>query len=234
MAVSGALARCAERVLDRTDLQPARWTVDLCRPAEMAPVTVRASIARSGRRLCLVESVLTQRDCVVGKASALFLRPTLERPSGTVWAPPSSVQPPPRDLMPAGSEPRLYFSIDAGWTATSAAHQNSSRKQLWLLPFTIVRGERPTPFQHVASVADVASVVTHWGDAGLEYINADITLNLVRLPTDYEVGLTALDRVEHDGIATGTAAVFDRAGRVGTALVSALVNTAATVDPRHR
>ena len=45
-----------------------------------------------------------------------------------------------------------------------------------------------------------------------------------------EIGLLATDRVEHDGIASGTTAVFDRAGALGTVTVAALANVQRTVD----
>jgi len=79
-------------------------------------------------------------------------------------------------------------------------------------------------------MADGASLVTNWGDKGVEYINTDITLTLARLPEGLEIGLAAVDRVEHDGIAVGTAAVFDRSGTLGTAVVTSLVNAHRTVD----
>jgi hypothetical protein len=82
----------------------------------------------------------------------------------------------------------------------------------------------------VAAMADGASLVTNWGDRGVQHINTDITLALSRLPETFEVGLLAVDRVESDGIAVGTAAVFDRAGQIGTAMVTSLVNAHRTVD----
>jgi Thioesterase-like superfamily len=200
----------------------------------MEPCSAQVSVVRTGRRLCRVESALVQGRAVVAKASALFLRSGPRPPHGAVWAAPHHTSPPPRDLIPDGSEPRLYYSDGVGWAVPSARHQNAMRKQVWMLPFGIVEGESPTPFQHAASAADVASVVINWGDAGIEFINADVTLALSRLPVGLELGLAAVDRVEHDGIATGTVAVFDRAGMVGTAVVCALANAGATVDPRAR
>ena len=41
-----------------------------------------------------------------------------------------------------------------------------------------------------------------------------------------ELGLYALDRTVNDGIAVGTAAMFDRHGQLGTATVVTLANAA--------
>ena len=117
-----------------------------------------------------------------------------------------------------------------GWTPSFADHQNASRKQTWQTGVPIVAGEVPTPFQAVASIADSTSMVTNWGSGGVEYINADISLTLARLPASLEIGLAATDRVDVDGVAVGTAAVFDRRGPLGTAVVSSLANAARSVD----
>ena len=185
---------------------------------------------REGKRICLVDALLTQDGERVARASAIFLKPSSSAP-GTVWTPDDRPAPPPEDVAPVSSEPRVpFFHSEAGWTQTFADHQNGSRKASWNTGIPVVAGEQVTPFQAVAAMADGASLVTNWGDRGVEYINTDITLTLARLPEGVEIGLAAEDRVEHDGIAVGTAVVFDRTGQVGTSVVTSLVNARRTVD----
>jgi len=86
-------------------------------------------------------------------------------------------------------------------------------------------------FQWVASVADVANVVANWGTRDLEFINADVTVNMVRLPRADEMGLSATEHLEDAGIAVGGAVLFDRDGPFGTVTVSALANAEHAVDP---
>lgn len=232
MATSGALARAAEQAAGTGLLRPARWTVDLLRPAGFVPSVARAEVVRRGRRLCLVEATLWQGETLVGKASGLFLAAGSPA-TGTVWAPAGGLMAPPPGLRPATDEPRVFHSEGVGWTGTPEPHQNSSRKTLWVFPQEIVRGERPTPFQHAATAADLVNLVTNWGEAGLEFINADLTLTLGRVPADdLELGLTADHRVEHDGVAVTTATVFDRQGPLGTVSGTALL-APAPVDPRQ-
>jgi hypothetical protein len=234
MAVSGALARAVERVVTDGAFRPVRWTLDLCRVATLEPFTVHATVVRAGRRLCLVEGELVQEGSVVARARALFLKPPPDPGRGKVWTSADRRCPPPPNLAAAGREPRLYFSEGVGWTGAAADHHNAERKQSWLLPIQVLDGEQTTPFQYVASVADVASMVANWGDAGVEYINADVTLALTRLPVDLEVGLAAVERTETEGISVGTVAVFDREGSVGTVAVCALANAGRSVDPGAR
>ena len=84
-----------------------------------------------------------------------------------------------------------------------------------------------------ASVADATSMVTNWGSNGVEHINTDITLTLARAPEGVEIGLAASDRVSADGIAVGTATVFDRAGRLGTTVVTSIANVNRGIDFDH-
>ena len=124
----------------------------------------------------------------------------------------------------------LFSSDEVGWSQVFAEHQNRSRKQTWQTALPVVLGEKPTPFQSVAGVADATSMVMNWGSAGVEYINTDITLALARLPVSMEIGLSARERFAHDGISVGTAVVFDREGPIGTSTVSSLANAKRTVD----
>ena len=75
-------------------------------------------------------------------------------------------------------------------------------------------GETVSPFVEAAMAADATSALTHWGTGGLRYINADYTLSLTRLPGAY-IGLAAPVHSSHDGVAAGSAAVFDEYGPIG-------------------
>ncbi|MFC8387011.1 acyl-CoA thioesterase domain-containing protein [Nocardia sp. NPDC057272] len=230
LAISSALARAAERAvadIGRADLQPVRWTLDLFRPARRRPCTTSANIVREGRRLCLVDTVLHQDGGPVARASALFLAPS-ESPSGAVWSGGARPEPPPLGASMTQGH-RLYFSEGTGW-GDAAQAQNDARKQVWHDPIPVVEGEPITPLQLTAGIADVVNVVANLGSNGLEFINADLTLALVRLPVGTAVGFSATDRIEHAGISVGTAVAFDRTGVFGTATVSALANTHRTVD----
>jgi hypothetical protein len=234
VATSGALARGLElevAALGRRELRPARYTVDLFRAPSMSACTVRSSVVREGSRLCLVDAVLEQDGRAVARAGAIFLAPS-ENPPGAVWSSVDAPQPPPLELAPVSEEPRvpLFSSDEVGWSQVFAEHQNASRKQTWQTALQIVVGEQTSPFQAVAGLADSTSMVMNWGDAGVEYINTDISLALSRLPVSLEIGLSARERFAHDGIAVGTAVVFDRQGPIGTSTVSSLANAKRAVD----
>lgn len=211
-------------------MRPARVTVDLFRSAAMAPCEVSSQVVRRGSRICVVDAVLTQEGEPVARASAVFLRPS-ESPTGQVWEPQDRPAPPPTDVVPPSDQPRVpFFHSEAGWSQSFREHQNGSRKTAWNTAIAIVQGEQVTPFQGVTSTADAGGMVTNWGSNGVEHINTDITVTFAREPAGLEVGLQAVDRVEHDGIAVGTATLFDRAGTLGSVVVTSLANAKRTVD----
>ncbi|MEV0064190.1 acyl-CoA thioesterase domain-containing protein [Nocardia sp. NPDC050718] len=224
MAVSAALAREVEhRVaeLGSDSLRPTRWTLDLFRPVAMRPGTVETEIVRTGTRLCLVDARLHQDGTPVAAARALYLAAG-EAPTGRCWSASGAPIPPPPTWHRAPDDSRIYYSGDAGWDADPTQHHNISRNRLWHKSIPVIHGEEASPFQFACAVADVSNVVTNLGSQGLEYINTDVTVALSRLPIGDEMGVSATDRHERDGIAIGTAELYDRTGVFGTTTVTAL------------
>lgn len=240
VAVSGVLGRCAERALDelgRPGLRPARLVVDLFRPTRMAPCLFVTELVREGSRLALVDVTLVQDGEAVARASLTCLAVSAAT-EGRVWAPTDRPGPPPTHVAPPTDTPHQpWLRSVAGWSQERTQHQNAAHKTSWSNPPAVVAGERRTPFQAAAAMADGTNLVVGWGDRGVEYINADLTLTLARLPRTTEIGLAALDRIESDGIAVGAATMFDREGVIGTVTTTAIANarravTAATMRPR--
>lgn len=235
VAISGLIARAIENEVaaaGRTDLVPARYQLDMFRPARMAPTTASVRVVRDGPRLMLLDAVVEQDGETVARAGATFLAPA-SSPSGAVWTPDASARPtpPPDDMLPPQGEQHVpFFSSEKGWSDDFGDHQNGGRHQTWQTAVPIVHGEPCTPFQAVASVADATSMVTNWGAAGVEYINTDVGLALSRLPDDARLGLRATDHLATDGVAVGVAEVYDEHGVFGVATVTAVANTRRTVD----
>jgi hypothetical protein len=232
MAVAGALARAAEQAAEHDGLAgfvPARWTVELLRPAGMVPSVATAWTMRRGGRAGVIDAELRQGDVLVGRATALYLR-TGETPVERVWEADNRFMPPPPGVLPCDGDRRVFHTPGAGWSTELAAHQTAERKQVWCGAIPIVAGKAPTPFQFVGSVADVASVAVNWGDTGLQHINADISVHLARLPLGGELGMVAIERAASSGLSSGTVSLFDRRGIIGTVSVSALANAVRAVN----
>jgi len=223
--MGGLLGWAAERFVDDTDFLPARLTADLPRPAAIAPVDVETRELRSGKRLRLVEVFVTQDGRLVGSATGLFLRRG-EQPPGAIWSP--DVEMPPVPTLAHPTRTPLFVRTygwglpiqnpDEKWTNDDGA------KYTWLrLTNPLFDDEPLTPFIRAAMAADVTASLVNWSSEGLKFINADFTLTLSRLPQGELIGLASTDHSTHDGIATGTAAMFDERGRIG---ISAAVSVA--------
>lgn len=228
--LGGLLGLVGERDLagHTVGMRPARFTVDLMRPAAMTPVSVTTDVVRAGRRLLLADIVMTQDGKPIARAGLLYLRPG-EQPTAPRWS--TEVAMPPLPVMPAtipDNAPMLMFTAgreDAAPGDGLAAWAHSGPKYVWfhdLLP--IVDTLAKTPFGSAAMAGDVASSLTGFGHDGLPFINADYTVSLSRLPRGPFIGLAALTHHSHDGISTGTALLVDEAGPIGTASATALVN----------
>jgi hypothetical protein len=228
--IGGLLGRTVERAVDDSDLQPARLTVDLLRPVALEPVQLHASVIRNGRRLHLVDAVMIQNDVVVARASALFLRRS-EHVTDTVWTTPVTMPalPADRDAVSDGL-PMLLHSYGRDPIAGSPGvgvteWRHDGQKFAWLKETKfLVDDEALSPFTRVVMAADVTSSLTHWGTAGLQFINADYTVTLSRLPEGEYIGLAAMTHYGHAGVATGVATLFDVTGPIGSGVATALVN----------
>lgn len=228
--VGGLLGHVIDRDAGDPDFQPARLTVDLLRPAAMAPVVARTEVVRNGRRLRLIHAELVQSGTVVARASALLLRRG-EQPPGDVWSGTPAMPPLPVDAgrtLDGGSMTVWTYgggpeTTGPGFDLTPWGYDGP--KFVWVRESNaVVGGEPVTPFTRAAMAGDVASSLTHYGTAGLQYINADYTLTLSRLPVGPEVGLAAMTQSHDAGVAAGSAAIFDRRGQIGAATVTALAN----------
>lgn len=232
VAVAGALGRAAESVVrrQRPELRPARLSVDLFAPTRMEPAWTTTEIVRESGRLLLVDVTLSQASGPTARASVLWLLPSEDAP-GRTWSNPDRPEPPPLEVAPETDQPHVPFiRSGAGWSQDFREHQDAERKTYWNTAPSIVLGEPVTPFQAVAASADGTSLAANWGTAGVQHINADVTLALSRVPVGVTVGLRTLDRFEHEGIAVSSCTVFDREGPIGTTMVTSLANARRGID----
>ncbi|QEN16473.1 thioesterase family protein [Mycolicibacterium sp. ELW1] len=235
--VGGLLARAVERQAADGDLRPARLTVDLLRPVALQPLEVRSSVIREGRRLRVVDAVMTQNEVVVARASALFLRPS-EYAVHEVWSTPIAMPAIPAEpAVLDDGVPMLLHSYGRDPVAGSPGvgvteWRHDGQKFAWLRETKLLVDDEPlSPFTRVVMAADVTSSLTHWGTDGLHFINVDYTVTLSRLPEGEYIGLAAMTHYGHGGIATGVATLFDERGPIGSGMAVALANPGFTPPP---
>jgi Acyl-CoA thioesterase N-terminal domain len=226
-AVGGLLGWAVERVVDDSEMQPARLTVDLPKPTALEPIEIQTQVLRKGRRLSLVEATLTQSGAATARASALFLR-RCEQPPGEVWSEQVAMPPlpPDKDVADAALFIRTY-----GWGAPMQKPEpgwvgDTGKKYTWLLlDQPVVEDEPLTAFARAAMAGDVTASLANWGTQGLQFINADYTVALSRLPSGSVLGLASHAHHSCDGVATGSATLVDQQGAVGTCVSVAVAHS---------
>jgi hypothetical protein len=232
-AVGALLAWAVEREIGDDGMQPARFTVDLPRPTALAPIAVHSRVLRDGKRLRLVEATLEQDGTEVARASALLLR-RCAQPPGEVWSEPVTMPALPSDDEIANAS---LFVRTYGWGAPVQRpdpdwNGETGRKYTWLnLIQPVVDDEPLTPFVRAAMAGDITASLANWGSAGLQFINADYTVTLSRLPEGPVLGMASHSHSSHDGVAAGSATLVDRSGVVGSCVAVALAHSGFLAPP---
>jgi hypothetical protein len=217
--VAGLLAAEIERRHGDSALMPARLTVDLYRLPDFSPMRVETQVIRDGRRLRVINAEVFSGDKSAGRASCQMLRVGNE-PKGKVWK---------RDNWSVRSPAEIDAPSSGGlggmWHTRpiSGAMGSDGPRQCWMSEArALIGGEALTPWQRVALAADFASPFANAGNAGLEFINTDITLYLNRLPSTEWIGFEVVNHQSADGVAIGECYLFDEDGPIGSSTVAAL------------
>jgi len=90
----------------------------------------------------------------------------------------------------------------------------------------LVEGEEPTPVQRVAAASDFGNGVSAALDWNTHlFINADLTIYMVRPPRGEWVGLDSRTMVENDGVGLAESVLHDTDGAIGFAAQALLVGS---------
>ncbi|WP_433593046.1 acyl-CoA thioesterase domain-containing protein [Nocardia sp. CA-145437] len=232
-ALCGLLARELEVNHSAEGFQPARLTIDMFKPAPAEPLRVSTTEVRAGNRIIVADALLTSGGIEFARASAVFLKRS-QQPQGEIWQR-ATIPPTPPEILVAQLEQHgvPLFGSDIhpdGWSMDMAQHQGVSKKRMWSRVISLVTDEEPSPFVHAAIVGEAASLVTNWGSAGVGFINADLTLTLARMPRGTDLGIETDNHLSADGVATGSAVLYDQDGPVGMCVVTAVSNAARQID----
>ncbi|MEM7324936.1 MAG: acyl-CoA thioesterase domain-containing protein [Actinomycetota bacterium] len=225
--LGGLGARAIEADFGGDGWRAARLTVDLFRPSAMAAVTATTRSVRAGRRLRVVDALLTCEGHEVGRVSAVLL-PTGEEPPGRVWAPEPSTWPDPETLTaPDGgsADDDLYEDGDGpngelnGWLfrLVEGGFGTGRRTRVWTNDTVpLVAGEHMSPLVRAAISGDIACPLGNSSDEGLYFINADYTMLIGRYPVGDWVGVAVDHRITADGISITSSTLVDRDGPFAT------------------
>ncbi|HLF79154.1 MAG TPA: thioesterase family protein [Dehalococcoidia bacterium] len=214
--IGGLLGRTFEQRYGDETLQFARLTVDLFRLPPMAPLQIETQMVREGRRIRVVDGVVSSNGTEIARGRGVLLRRT-GQPAGEVWSPPNWDVPPPEAI----EDSEGFFS---GIWETRAIRR-TEQKRTWLRETRLlIAGEALTPFVRCAVAADFANPFANSGSAGLSFVNADITLYLHRLPAGEWLGFEVASHQSSDGISVGETTLYDVQGAIGKSIVCGVAN----------
>ena len=225
-AVCGALGWAVERIAGGHEtLALSRLTVELHRMVPASPLRLVSSVARGGRRVLVADAELFDGDHRVARATSQWVaaRPVEGHPP----APPGALPPlPPEAARPWEGEidyPRPGFNCDAVEVReVRGGSEVPGPGSCWVrVGVDVVAGHPLTALQRAAVLSDFAHAVG-WDEApsGQAFINADVTLQLVRYPRGAWVLVDAATRTAGTGVGWCEARFADEVGTFGAVLQS--------------
>ena len=224
-ATAGLVAYLLERHEPEENKQFCRMTLDLFRPVPKEALTVSTRTLRQGRKISVVEVLITANGKDVAKATGLkIIHSELDVP-GHVQLPscpfdgPDSLE---TLSMMGGSKPEDKANRPAGLNFTIevkrlAGFDGKGKGTAWFkAPIPVVTGQALTPFSHLGVLSDFGNGLAQLfvpGTAGS--INADITLYINRLPKSEWICLNSQSVMSDAGIGRVTTTVYDEFGTIG-------------------
>lgn len=223
-APNALIATLVERMPAPAPMQLARLTTDLMRPVPLQPISPEVRVIREGKKIQVVAVSLRAGGVEVVRATALRLRRVtlgLDRlPDGR--EPVALPGPRPVDADPFPPDPH------GGRLATEYLHEASGGhyfQPTWVrLRVDVVAGERPLPAARVAHAADLASGGPHLFKVPVTWINADLTINMVREPASQWLQLDGAGWVGGNGIGQARSVMTDTDGVVASITAVRLVD----------
>ena len=218
-ALAGLFAGLLELNYGDEAFQFTRLTIDMFRLPNLSPLEVKTELIREGNRIRVADAVALSQGVEVGRARGVLLKRTNE-PDNLVWKPAAWDARLPEDA----GEP--HDSLDGMWDTWMLPPSASGQRRVWLRerhPF--VDGEELTPFVRVAGCADYASPLANAGVGGLDYVNADITLYLHRLPVGEHIGFEVSSHRAPRASRLAETTLHDVKGAIGRSIVCAVVNS---------
>jgi Thioesterase-like superfamily len=215
------LAREVERTGGIEGGQAVRLAYDILGPVPVGPVSVRASVVRPGRRIELVEAVLSGADeRPLMRLTAWRMR---VREDGVVPPPAVAAHPAPAGPEESRQEDAGFFATDVAyhraldWRFAAGSFNSPGPATAWTSPrCELVEGEPITALEHLLVMTDAASGISaalDWTRA--TFANVDLTVALHRPPRGDWLGMDATTVLGDTGAAQCFAVLFDADGPVG-------------------
>ncbi len=235
-----------ERMQPGDDLPIGRIGVEYLRPLTSAPMELSTRVVRPGRRVQELAGELRAGGELICRASALRVAGVpdgLPTPDGDrIGSPdagpgdPPPLAPPVAPTLPPPSAARaVHFALNSSDEPSFGATAMEMRwfgdpwtlgpGRVWMrMRMPLLPGEPATPLTLVAAVADFGNGVS----ASLPFdrflfINADLTIHLMRVPRGEWIGLDSRTHLCGGGVGLAESVLHDEHGPIGRAFQTLVV-----------
>jgi hypothetical protein len=232
-APAALITAAFERMRPGAELPIGRLSFELLRPVPMAPLTLQTRIVRPGRRVQELAAELLADGKTIVRAAALRVQAVPQQAAAAAVTTPAGELGRP---MPAVEElAPLRFALDGSFEASFAATAMEMRAsedartlgaaRVWMrLRQPLLPGESASPLARLAATADFGNGIS----AALPFerflfINADLTVHLLRPPEGEWIGLDAHTRLLAGGTGVAESVLHDERGAVGRAFQTLVV-----------
>ena len=196
-----------------------RVSCEILRPIPLVPLQTRAAVVRPGKRVSLVESVVSDADgpILLGRVWAIRTREPLEYPAPPDPLPEPPV--PPWDLpdTPFAFAPYRWFGDSLDARVVSGALDQPGAATVWFrLRVPVVEGEVATPVQRLSTMVDSGNGIS-WGLPFGQYlfINSDVSMYLLRVPEGEWFAMDSVSHYDPSGRGIAETRLFDERGYLG-------------------
>ena len=205
-----------------------RLTANLIRPVPIAEVEIEVETDYAGRNVAHFSARLSSQGKLLARFTALAQRETEVTLPDTMDGHPLPQAPrAPADSvvrkMKLGDQPTGYGDLVENRVASGRYFEGPCAA--WFrLQRPLVEGETPSGYQRVAVAADSGNgISTVLGFARYNFVNADLTINLLRRPLGEWICVDARTLLAPNGCGLAESRLFDEGGLIGRATQSLAV-----------
>jgi hypothetical protein len=215
-----ALLGRAVEAMARPRMRVTRLTFDIARPVPIAPLTVTTSTVREGRRVMVVQAAIEPYM----RCTALLVRTAEDeapQTDTTALSRPDDAED--RPFFPVPYAVGYHTAMEVRFAAGSFLEHGPATA--WMrMRVPLVEGEQPSPLSRALVAADSGNGVSNVLDFDRYlFVNADLTVHLLRYPIGEWVCLDAATSIDSAGIGLADTALHDERGRIGRCAQSLFV-----------
>lgn len=217
---AGLLSRAVESVA-RAGMRVARLTFEIARPVPLEVLEVTTAVVREGRSVVVVQAAVEPYM----RCTAVLIR------AGDDLVP--EVAAPPTLALADAADPKPFFPTrhDVGYHAAmevrfaEGSFTEPGPATAWMrMRVPLVSGELPSPLTRVLVAADSGNGISSAVDfEKYLFLNADLSVHLVRHPIGEWVCLQSATIIDPAGIGLADTALHDEYGRIGRSVQSLFV-----------